>query len=159
MTFYTYYQSPLGRLTIQACNQGILGAWFEQQTTQPQELGIEDAQHPILRQAITEYQAYFAGELTEFSVPLAAEGTDFQQKIWRALTDIPYGKTCCYQDLADSIANPKAVRAVGMANGKNPISIIVPCHRVIGKNGTLTGYAGGIKIKAALLQLEAENKA
>lgn len=159
MKFYTYYQSPLGTLTIQASDDGILGAWFEQQTTQPENLGIEDEQHPILRQAISEYKAYFAGELTEFSVPLAAEGTVFQQQVWRALTEIPYGETCCYQDLADNIANPKAVRAVGMANGKNPISIIVPCHRVIGKNGALTGYAGGVGIKAALLKLEAAIKA
>lgn len=159
MKFYTYYQSPLGTLTIQASDDGILGAWFEQQTTQPENLGIEDEQHPILRQAISEYKAYFTGELTEFSVPLAAEGTAFQQQVWRALTEIPYGKTFCYQDLADNIANPKAVRAVGMANGKNPISIIVPCHRVIGKNGALTGYAGGVGIKAALLKLEAAIKA
>lgn len=154
MKFYTYYQSPLGELTIQTSDEGILGVWFEQQTTQPQDLGIQNDQHPLLVKAIQEFQAYFAGELTSFTVPIAAIGTVFQQQVWQALTEIPYGETCCYQELANNIENPKAVRAVGMANGKNPISIIVPCHRVIGKNGKLTGYAGGVDTKAALLKLE-----
>ena len=149
--FYTVYSSPLGQLTIQACDQGLLGAWFEQQTTQPEELGARVDNHPILKQAIQEYEEYFAGTRKEFEVTIAAQGTHFQNQVWQALTQIPFGQTRYYAQLADVLNNPKAVRAVGLANGKNPISIIVPCHRVIGKNGSLTGYAGGIEIKQALL--------
>ncbi len=96
----------------------------------------------------------FRGLRNEFDLPLAATGTDFQNKVWHALTTIPYGETWSYQDLANAIGNPKAVRAVGLANGKNPISIVVPCHRVIGKSGKLTGYAGGVERKQRLLALE-----
>jgi len=149
--FYTVYSSPLGQLTIQACDQGLLGAWFEQQATQPEELGTRNHYHPILKQAVAEYEEYFAGVRKAFDVKIAAQGTPFQNQVWRALTQIPFGQTRYYAQLADALNNPKAVRAVGLANGKNPISIIVPCHRVIGKNGSLTGYAGGIEIKRALL--------
>ena len=101
--------------------------------------------------AAEQLQAYFAGNLQQFSLPLAAGGTAFQQQVWQALTTVPYGKTASYGDIAKAINNPKGVRAVGLANGKNPIGIIVPCHRVIGANGTLTGYAGGVDKKAWLL--------
>ncbi|PAS30562.1 cysteine methyltransferase, partial [Vibrio cholerae] len=97
---------------------------------------------------------YFSGQRTQFELPLAASGTAFQQSVWHALCKIPYGEIWSYQQLAEAIGNPKAVRAVGLANGKNPISIIVPCHRVVGKNGQLTGYAGGLERKAFLLELE-----
>ncbi len=152
--FYTYYESPLGRLTLQANDRGLLGLWLPIYTTQPDELGEKKEDHPILQQAVQQCQAYFAGTLQTFTVPLAAQGTVFQQQVWQALTTIPFGSTWSYQDLANAIGNPKAVRAVGLANGKNPISIIVPCHRVIGKNGKLTGYAGGIEQKEKLLKLE-----
>lgn len=155
---YVNHQTPMGVITIQANDHGLLGVWFELHTTKPDDLGILDEQHPLLQQAMLEFDEYFAGKRTQFSLPLAAQGTEFQQQVWKALTTIPYGETWSYQDLANKINNPKAVRAVGLANGKNPISIIVPCHRVIGKNGKLTGYAGGVAKKAALLKLEGVTK-
>ncbi|MBL0520671.1 methylated-DNA--[protein]-cysteine S-methyltransferase [Aeromonas sp. A5] len=103
---------------------------------------------------LAEFEAYFAGRLQRFTLPLAASGTEFQQAVWQALCDIPYGETRSYGDIARAIGKPNAMRAVGAANGRNPLSIIVPCHRVIGQNGSLTGYAGGLEIKKALLQLE-----
>ncbi|MGY4024609.1 methylated-DNA--[protein]-cysteine S-methyltransferase [Aeromonas rivuli] len=103
---------------------------------------------------LAEFREYFTGERQEFTLPLAAKGTEFQQAVWLALRDIPYGETCSYGEIARRINRPKAVRAVGAANGRNPLSIIVPCHRVIGQNGSLTGYAGGLAIKRALLKLE-----
>ncbi|MNE51047.1 Methylated-DNA--protein-cysteine methyltransferase [compost metagenome] len=105
---------------------------------------------------VAQFEAYFAGRLRRFTLPLAARGTPFQQSVWHALCDIPYGETVSYLDIARAIGNPKAVRAVGAANGQNPLSIIVPCHRVIGRNGELTGYGGGIPIKRWLLALEQE---
>ncbi len=141
-------------VTIQANAEGLLGVWFETCTTKPDELGERDDRHPILTQAVTQLGEYFSGQRNEFELPLAATGTAFQNKVWRALMTIPYGETWSYQDLADAIGSPKAVRAVGMANGKNPISVVVPCHRVIGKSGKLTGYAGGVERKQRLLALE-----
>ena len=153
-TSYTLFETPLGQMTLQANSQGLLGAWFETHTTQPAALGHHAPEHPVLVETMSQLQAYFAKELTQFDLPLAANGTPFQQQVWQALTMIPYGQTWSYQQLADAIGNPKAVRAVGLANGKNPISVIVPCHRVIGKNGKLTGYAGGLERKQTLLKLE-----
>lgn len=154
MNVFTKMESPIGQITLQTNAEGLLGIWLEKQTTQPEELGREEASHPILVLAMAELNEYFAGLRKTFSVPLAPAGTDFQQAVWAALRTIPHGETWSYQQLADAINNPKAVRAVGLANGKNPISIIVPCHRVIGKNGQLTGYAGGIERKAWLLEHE-----
>lgn len=152
--FYTTYTSPLGVMTLQANDDGMLGAWFETQTTQPESLGEYVEDHQILNSVIAQLDEYFSGQRKVFDIPLAANGTEFQKKVWQALTTIPYGQTWSYQDLANAIDNPKAVRAVGLANGKNPVSIVVPCHRVIGKNGKLTGYAGGVERKAQLLELE-----
>jgi methylated-DNA-[protein]-cysteine S-methyltransferase len=154
--YTTCYHSPLGTITLQANNEGLLGAWFETQTTQAADLGCDTPEHPILTLAVNELSLYFAGKLKIFSVPCVARGTNFQQQVWQALQSIPYGETWSYQQLANRIDNPRAVRAVGLANGKNPISIIVPCHRVIGKNGKLTGYAGGIERKAWLLAHETQ---
>ncbi len=154
MNQFTYYQSPYGQMTLQANEHGLLGAWFEIQTTQPQQLGIYSDNNPILSEAVRQLEEYFSGKRTQFELPLAAKGTAFQQAVWQALCRIPFGETWSYQQLADEIGNPKAVRAVGLANGKNPISVIVPCHRVIGKNGKLTGYAGGVETKQRLLELE-----
>lgn len=154
MKFYTKVDSPLGAITIQAVDAGLLGIWFEQHTTLPAELGCESALHPVIGATCEQLGQYFSGLRQQFNLPLAAQGTEFQQKVWRALIEIPYGQTCSYQELANAIGNPKAVRAVGLANGKNPISIVVPCHRVIGKNGKLTGYAGGVERKEQLLALE-----
>ncbi len=154
MKQYTYYQSPCGQMTLQANEQGLLGAWFEIHTTKPDELGEYTEDCTILNETRVQLEEYFSGKRKHFDLPLAVTGTPFQQSVWRALCQIPFGETWSYQQLADAIGNPKAVRAVGLANGKNPISVIVPCHRVIGKNGSLTGYAGGVEIKRELLQLE-----
>jgi methylated-DNA-[protein]-cysteine S-methyltransferase len=154
MKYFTHYQSPVGTITLQANDKGLLGAWFDIHATAPDDFGTASDSHPILQQAVTEFDEYFAGKRTKFEVPTDAQGTDFQKQVWKMLKTIPFGETWSYQDLAIAIDNPKAVRAVGLANGKNPISIIVPCHRVIGKNGKLTGYAGGIDKKEKLLVLE-----
>ncbi|MBL8309373.1 MAG: methylated-DNA--[protein]-cysteine S-methyltransferase [Burkholderiales bacterium] len=115
---------------------------------------VRDEALPVFDLARRELDAYFAGKLRAFSVPLAPKGTDFQKRVWTALTKVPFGETRTYGQQAAMIGQPAAVRAVGAANGKNPIAIIVPCHRVIGANGTLTGYAGGLHNKALLLKLE-----
>ncbi|EEN99938.1 methylated-DNA--[protein]-cysteine S-methyltransferase [Vibrio cholerae] len=154
MNHFTDYSSPLGPMTLQANSQGLLGVWFATQTTQPEHLGDYVKECPILNKTIRQLDEYFSGQRTQFELPLAASGTAFQQSVWHALCKIPYGEIWSYQQLAEAIGNPKAVRAVGLANGKNPISIIVPCHRVVGKNGQLTGYAGGLERKAFLLELE-----
>ncbi|WP_261886670.1 methylated-DNA--[protein]-cysteine S-methyltransferase [Vibrio pomeroyi] len=151
---FTYYESPLGIITLQANEQGLLGAWFEIHTTKPEQLGEQDDNFPIFELVTEQLNRYFAGEVIQFDVPIAAKGTPFQQSVWQALTTIPYGETWSYAQLAEAIGNPKAVRAVGLANGKNPVSVIVPCHRVIGKNGKLTGYAGGVERKQRLLVIE-----
>ncbi|NVN79986.1 MULTISPECIES: methylated-DNA--[protein]-cysteine S-methyltransferase [unclassified Vibrio] len=151
---FTYYESPLGIITLQANDQGLLGAWFEIHTTKPEQLGEQDDNFPIFELVTEQLNRYFAGEVIQFDVPIAAKGTPFQQSVWQALTTIPYGETWSYAQLAEAIGNPKAVRAVGLANGKNPVSVIVPCHRVIGKNGKLTGYAGGVERKQRLLVIE-----
>ena len=151
---FTYYDSPLGTVTLQANEQGLLGVWFETHTTKPEDLGIQEDSFPIFQSVKEQLERYFAGDAVQFDVPIAAKGTPFQQSVWHALTTIPYGETWSYAQLADAIGNPKAVRAVGLANGKNPVSVIVPCHRVIGKNGKLTGYAGGIERKQRLLAIE-----
>ncbi|MEL0607440.1 methylated-DNA--[protein]-cysteine S-methyltransferase [Vibrio echinoideorum] len=151
---FTYYESPLGVVTLQANDEGLLGLWFETHTTKPEQLGVQDDSFPIFGLAIDQLSRYFAGEAIQFTVPIAVKGTPFQQSVWQALTTIPYGETWSYAQLADAIGNPKAVRAVGLANGKNPVSVIVPCHRVIGKNGKLTGYAGGVERKQRLLVIE-----
>lgn len=154
MIFYTTFPSPLGTITAQASEHGLLGVWFETHTTQPTSLGKRDDQQPIFIDTQCQITEYFDQKRQHFQLPLAAVGTDFQQQVWHVLTSIPYGSTWSYQQIANSIGNPKAVRAVGAANGKNPLSIIVPCHRVIGVNGKLTGYAGGIERKQKLLELE-----
>ncbi|MFH0263234.1 methylated-DNA--[protein]-cysteine S-methyltransferase [Vibrio barjaei] len=147
MNYYLITPSPLGDVTIQANDDGLLGLWFEEHTTLPDVLGSLAPEHPILVEASKQLTSYFEGKVQSFDLPLAAEGTDFQKLVWRALCDIPFGESISYQELANRIGKPKAVRAVGAANGKNPISVIVPCHRVIGKSGTLTGYAGGVERK------------
>jgi methylated-DNA-[protein]-cysteine S-methyltransferase len=115
-----------------------------------------DDHHPVVREVMRQLEAYFAGERLEFDLPLAPEGTEFQRRVWKALAEIPYGETRSYGELARSIGKPAAVRAVGAANGRNPIGIIVPCHRVIGSSGKLVGYGGGLPMKQMLLDLEAE---
>ncbi|WP_418236061.1 methylated-DNA--[protein]-cysteine S-methyltransferase [Comamonas serinivorans] len=118
---------------------------------------VGDARHPVLDATQAQLAAYFEGRLRAFELPLTPSGTPFQLKVWQALCAIPYGQTCSYGDLADRLDNPKAVRAVGAANGRNPIPIVVPCHRVIGANGSLIGFGGGLPIKRVLLDLEGGN--
>lgn len=118
---------------------------------------VELVETALISEAFLQLTAYLAGELKNFSLPLAPRGTDFMQSVWKALYAVPYGKTASYKDIALAIDNPKAVRAVGQANNKNPIPIFIPCHRIIGSNGKLVGYSGGLEIKAFLLALEKHN--
>ena len=148
--------SPLGPLTLAATDAGLAGAWFEGQRHWPDTRGWhEDDAHPVLQEAATQFADYFAGRRTRFDLPLdLSHGTAFQQAVWQALLTIPPGRTVSYGSLSADIGKAAAVRAVGAAVGRNPISVIVPCHRVLGADGSLTGYAGGIERKSALLQLE-----
>ncbi|HEY3381172.1 MAG TPA: methylated-DNA--[protein]-cysteine S-methyltransferase [Vicinamibacterales bacterium] len=151
---YVWQDSPVGRLLIAADDTGLRQVLFAEgrSLVQPQAGWREDASR--LAEAIRQLEAYFAGSLREFTLPLAPEGTPFQQRVWRELLNIPYGDTISYGELARRIGNPNGSRAVGLANGSNPISIVIPCHRVIGSNGKLTGYGGGLKNKEWLLALE-----
>jgi len=146
--FWQTIDSPLGPVHICASECGISKIHLGIKTA------IADQPSALTETAAQQLQQYFAGSLTQFSLPLSANGTAFQQQVWQSLCQLPFGQTCSYADIARQIANPKAVRAVGAANGKNPIAIVVPCHRVIGANGTLTGYAGGLQNKAWLLNHE-----
>lgn len=149
MIYCQYLQTELSWLKIEANDEGLSAVAF---CDGPHE----EKPNSHTQLAYTELAAYFAGTLQTFSVTLAASGTEFQTSVWLALGTIPYGQTCSYLDVATQINNPKGVRAVGLANGKNPIAIIVPCHRVIGKNGKLTGYASGLDNKSWLLAHEAK---
>ncbi|HIF9218776.1 TPA: methylated-DNA--[protein]-cysteine S-methyltransferase [Photobacterium damselae] len=152
--YYTQLDTELGTLTLCASDNGLTHLWIEGQEIQAKDKGTRIETHPILVQACQEITDYLAGTTTTFSTPLDLSGTPFQQSVWQQLLTIPYGKTCCYQDIAKALGKPKACQAVGMANRHNPVAIIVPCHRVIGKNGSMTGYDGGISIKERLLDLE-----
>ncbi|MFK7910800.1 MAG: methylated-DNA--[protein]-cysteine S-methyltransferase [Akkermansiaceae bacterium] len=154
MISYTHISSPIGELRLRASEHGLLAVDHVCQQVQTDKNWVKNEDHSILKNAAQELAEYFLRKRHEFSIPLAPEGTPFQQEVWKALQTIPYGQTCTYSEIAQIIRKPKAVRAAGAANGKNPLSIFVPCHRVIGKNGKLTGYAGGIKIKQFLLDLE-----
>lgn len=141
-------QTPIGWLNIVADESAVVAIEFD---ANPDSSETPNA---VSRQCCEQLVAYFNGEIQDFDVPLKMNGTDFQRQVWQALNHIPYGETCSYGDIANRIGNPKAVRAVGAANGKNPIPIIVPCHRVIGSSGKLTGYAGGLDLKVWLLEHE-----
>jgi len=154
--FYTTLESPVGPLLLVGDADALRLVSFEssKHAAPPQADWKQD--NAPFAEVIRQLQAYFRGELREFDVPLALEGTEFQRRVWNALRGIPYGETISYLQLAERIANPKAVRAVGLANGSNPIPIIVPCHRVIGSDGSLTGFGGGISTKKKLLELESK---
>jgi methylated-DNA-[protein]-cysteine S-methyltransferase len=148
------FESPLGMLTAAATQRGIAGLWFDGQAHHPGPLDVPvDPGHRWLVQLRDALQAYWAGART-FDVPLDLRGTPFQQTVWRALLAIEPGRTTTYAQVAAGCGAPRAVRAAGAAIGRNPVSIVVPCHRVIGRDGTLTGYAGGLPRKQALLRLE-----
>lgn len=149
-TYYTVLDSPIGRLTLSSDGEALTGLHME-----PYEPALDWRRDPApFKQATDQLDAYFAGERRTFDFPLAPAGTPFQMSVWKALRSIPYGEVRSYGQIAHEIGNPKAVRAVGRANGSNPIAIVVPCHRVIGANGTLTGFGGGIDRKVRLLALE-----
>ncbi len=150
------YDSPLGPMIIAASDQGLAGVWFEDQRHLPDPSAWPLApQHPLLRQAIQQLTDYFAGRRLDFELPLdLGHGTAFQQAVWHGLLEIARGSTRSYGQLSTRIGRPTAVRAVGAAVGRNPLGIIVPCHRVLGADGSLTGYAGGLDRKIALLRLE-----
>jgi methylated-DNA-[protein]-cysteine S-methyltransferase len=155
-TVQAHYDSPLGPMIVAATDRGLAGLWFEGQRHLPDSSGWPQAPgHPVLVEAIAQLGDYFAGKRTRFDLPLDLQGgTAFQQSVWQALLAIPSGGTTSYGELSASVGRPSAVRAVGAAVGRNPVSIVVPCHRVVGRNGALTGYAGGLERKSALLGLE-----
>ena len=148
--------SPVGVLKLVANDISLIAVLWENETPNRVRLAelIENKQHPILLETQKQLSEYFEGQRKIFDLPLDFEGTEFQQKVWQALLTIPFGETRSYKDIAEQIGNVKAVRAVGAANGKNPISIIAPCHRVVGANGKLVGFAGGLENKDVLLKLE-----
>jgi len=151
--YYCYNENKI-KITLVEENNAIAGLFFG-------NLKLKDASHrqtPLLKNTAMQIEEYLRGSRREFSVPLALHGTEFQKAVWSALQNIPYGETRSYQDIAVRIGRPKAVRAVGMANHCNQVSIIIPCHRVIGKDGSLTGYGGGLRIKQYLLDLEQNNR-
>ncbi|MEG0486508.1 MAG: methylated-DNA--[protein]-cysteine S-methyltransferase [Acinetobacter sp.] len=148
--------SPVGILKLVAHEHALVAVLWENENPKRVRLAelIENQQHPILLETQKQLNEYFAGQRQNFDLALDFEGTEFQQKVWQALLSIPFGETRSYKDIAEQIGNVKAVRAVGAANGKNPISIIAPCHRVVGANGKLVGFAGGLENKDILLKLE-----
>jgi methylated-DNA-[protein]-cysteine S-methyltransferase len=155
MTYVCHMESPLGRLRLESDGEAIGGIYFPQHRHQPEApVAADDRDIPVLLDATRQLQEYFGGWRKQFDLPLALQGTAFQQQVWSELQKIPFGQTLNYGELARRIGNEKAVRAVGLANGRNPVSIVVPCHRVIGADGSLTGYGGGLERKAFLLQLE-----
>jgi methylated-DNA-[protein]-cysteine S-methyltransferase len=152
----TTFDSPLGLMRVAASPQGVCGVWFEGQRHQTDASAWPTLpDHPLLQQATVQLTQYFAGQRHQFDLPLDLNGgTPFQQAVWQALLSLAFGKTCSYGNLSAQIGRPKAVRAVSGAVARNPVSLIVPCHRVLGTSGALTGYAGGLDRKAALLKLE-----
>lgn len=145
--------SPVGPLTLTQEDQALTGLHFGEHPQQGAE-----GPTPLLEKAARQLEEYFAGQRKEFSLPLAPKGTEFQLRVWQALLQIPYGETRSYGELAAMVGNPKACRAVGGANHRNPLSILIPCHRVVGTKGSLTGYAGGLSVKEFLLKLETRER-
>jgi methylated-DNA-[protein]-cysteine S-methyltransferase len=156
MNRYSLVPSPLGEILLAFDDDALTGLYFVGQKDEPAVAADwrRDDGHPIARSVSAQLLRYFDGGGARFDVPLRLEGTDFRRRVWQVLREIPAGRTICYGDVAARVGLPAAVRAVGTAIGRNPVSIIVPCHRVIGRDGTLTGYAGGLHRKRYLLQLE-----
>ncbi|ENX21480.1 hypothetical protein F892_00708 [Acinetobacter vivianii] len=153
---YMYMDSPVGALKLVAHDQALVAVMWDNEDHKRVRLAelVEDRQHPMLHKVKQQLEEYFAGQRQQFDLPLDFQGTAFQKQVWQALLNIPYGETRSYKEIAVQLGNEKAVRAVGAANGKNPISIIAPCHRVIGSSGALVGFAGGLDKKQILLNLE-----
>jgi len=158
--YRTTLDSPVGALSLVATDSALVALVWRTagHSRVPFEVAVEDLQHPVLRETARQLREYFAGARQLFDLPLEFRGTDFQRRVWAALLMIPYGETRSYGQIAEQLGNPAAVRAVGAANGRNPISIIAPCHRVIGMSGDLTGFGGGLDAKAFLLSLEAPQR-
>ena len=152
--YYATFESPVGPLLLLGDSNALRRVSFESSKRSPLTQADWKQNQAAFAEVIRQLQAYFRGELKEFDLPLAMEGTEFQLRVWNALRRIPYGETVSYSQLAERIGSPRAVRAVGLANGSNPIPIIVPCHRVIGSDGSLTGFGGGLSTKRKLLELE-----
>lgn len=151
---HTVIDSPVGPLTLVGTGDALSGLYMSRQRHRPPAETFGPSDPAPFTEATRQLRDYFAGQRTEFDLPLAPHGTEFQLRVWKALQQIPYGRTLSYGELATEIGRPSAARAVGLANGRNPISIIVPCHRVVGATGDLTGYGGGLDRKRQLLNLE-----
>ena len=157
---YAYYESRLGQILLTASASALTGLHFVGEKYYP---GISstwqrNANFTVIKSTLAQLDEYFAGNRKSFDIALAPEGTEFQHQVWKTLTALRYGETATYGQLAQRVGNPHAVRAVGAANGRNPISIVLPCHRVVGSDGSLTGFAGGLEAKAALLDFERAHK-
>ncbi|MEZ5701990.1 MAG: methylated-DNA--[protein]-cysteine S-methyltransferase [Burkholderiaceae bacterium] len=155
-------ESPLGTIILCATRSGLVGAWFHDQRHKPESTWFSrwphDDSQPVLQQARQQLTDYFNGDRDTFELPLdLSPGSDFQRSVWAALQDIPPGHTLSYKDLAERMGHPSAIRAAAAAIGRNPVSVVIPCHRVVGSNGALTGYAGGLGRKRALLALESRH--
>ena len=153
---YELMPSPVGQLMLVANPQALIAVLWDNDLPERVKLGEmkQNKKHPVLQKTKQQLEEYFKGQRTDFDIPIEFYGTSFQKQVWQALLTIPYGETRSYKQIAQQIGNEKAVRAVGAANGKNPISIIAPCHRVIGTNGKLVGFAGGLERKEILLSIE-----
>lgn len=156
MTYRTEIPSPIGPLTLTSDGESITEIWMAEPSPLPE--AVVDRELPIFREAEKQFADYFAGIRQEFDLPLKPQGTPFQMSVWRELQQIPYGTTISYGELARRVGNPNASRAVGLANGKNPLPIVIPCHRVIGSTGKLVGFGGGLPRKIALLELERHDR-
>jgi methylated-DNA-[protein]-cysteine S-methyltransferase len=154
--FYSIMNSGIGHLMLVANDSALTGVYFvgRDHTPTVSKQGTMSPRHPILLQAAKQLQEYMAGKRTRFSLPLRTTGTAFQRKVWEQIALIPYGRTLSYAELAERAGAPRAIRAAGASTGRNPLSIIIPCHRVVGKNGALRGFAGGVERKSSLLKLE-----
>jgi methylated-DNA-[protein]-cysteine S-methyltransferase len=160
---YCTMESPVGLLKLVASETGMVAILWENDDPKRVRLGTlgslrEESRHPVLLEAQRQLNGYFSGKVDRFHIALDFHGTEFQKKVWKALIEIPFGETRSYSEIARQIGRPGAARAVGAANGRNPVSIIAPCHRVIGANGQLTGFAGGLAAKSLLLKLEAQGR-
>jgi methylated-DNA-[protein]-cysteine S-methyltransferase len=160
MRYYDTFQSPQGGMLLLANERGLAGVFFDRQKHHPEKQADWklDPEHRLLRQAQRELAEYFAGRRRRFDVALAPEGTPFQRAVWKAISTVAFGETISYGELARRAGHPGSARAAGAATGRNPVGIIVPCHRIMGANGALTGYAGGLERKRALLALEGSSR-
>ena len=156
MHYFDFCESPMGRMLIVATDQGLSGLYFVDQKYYREVAPdwLRGDHHEVVRETARQLKEYFAGARKQFDIPLAAQGTPFQSRVWKAISSVKYGDSITYSELARRAGHPEAVRAAGTATGRNPITIIVPCHRIVGSNGSLTGYAGGLVRKRALRQLE-----